>query len=89
MYFPGNELLSYRLRLASGLPAYTTRVSVERGKYQVGQAVDSPLGRIRISEVRSFSSGDTHPFDAELTPQQRQQIRGPFDVIRFVQDKEG
>ena len=84
MDFPKNELLAYRVRMALGLPTYTTRVSAERGKYRVGQAVDSPLGQLRITEVRAFNDGDPHPFDSELTPAQRRQIRGAFDVIRFM-----
>ena len=83
MDFPENELPEYRLRLSRGQPAYTTRVSAERGQYRVGQAVDSPLGRLRISEVKSHGAGDPHPFDSELTPGQRRQIQGAFDVIRF------
>jgi hypothetical protein len=83
MDFPKNELMAYRLRIALGLPTYTTRVSAERGKYRVGQVVDSPHGKLRIDEVHAFEGGSPHPFDRELTPGQRQQIRGAFDVIRF------
>jgi hypothetical protein len=83
MDFPENELFAYRLRLKLGVPTYTTRVSAERGKYSKGQVVDSPFGELVIDEVRSFNDGDPHPFDRELTPSQRKQIRGAFDVIRF------
>ena len=83
MNFPKNELRAYRLRMALGLPTYTTRVSSERGKYFVGQIVDSPLGKLRIEEVRAYNSWDKHPFHNELTSAQKAQILGAFEVIRF------
>ena len=88
MDFPKNELLAYKRRMAIGLPTYTTRVSAERGRYHAGQVVASPLGQLRITEVRAFNDGDPHPFDSELTPAQRRQIRGAFDVIRFTPNAE-
>lgn len=87
MNFPNNELAAYRNRLDFGLPTYTTRVSAERGRYHVGQIVSSPLGRLHIIEVRTFNEGDLHPFNDELTLDQRQQIHGVFDVIRFTENK--
>ena len=87
MNFPNNELAAYRNRLEFGLPTYTTRVSAERGRYHVGQIMSSPLGQLHIIEVRTFNEGDLHPFNDELTSDQRQQIHGAFDVIRFTENK--
>ena len=84
MEFPKNEWYKYRLRLAQGLPSYTTRVSSEQGKYKVGDVHSSPFGLIHIDEVRSYKQGvEKHPFYNELTNYQKGQILGNFDVIKF------
>ncbi|MFC1638711.1 hypothetical protein ACFL26_00385 [Patescibacteria group bacterium] len=52
--------------------AYTTRVSSEVGKYEVGNVLMTPWGRrVRVSEVREFSGVDNHPYLNELTEAQR------------------
>ncbi len=63
--------------------AYTTRVDREFGLYRVGQVFTTPLGVVEILEVTSYPAGALHPFDRHLTDEERAQIKGPFDVVKF------
>jgi len=89
MFFPVNELPDLRSRLADGKSIFTTRVSSEAGKYQVGQIHDSELGALRVISLQHFAQLSEHPFIAELTSDQTSEItrfldeRG-MDVVELV-----
>lgn len=67
--------------------AYTTRVSEEVGKYEVGNILETPWGRrVRVSEIQEHSGIDSHPFLEQLTDKQRESISaydGKYEVIKL------
>ena len=81
--FPSEEHSSLRSRLDGGQSVYTTRVGSERGGYQKGTLLDSPLGPLEVEEVRSLAAG-AHPFKSELTAPQRKELAGrEADLVKL------
>ena len=89
MFFPVDELPDLHSRLEDGKSIFTTRVSSEAGKYQVGQTHDSELGTLQVISLQHFARFDEHPFIADLTSAQAAEInryldeRG-MDVVELV-----
>jgi len=83
--FPVGEHSALKKRLAAGKPTFTTRISAEKGKHNVGQRFDTPWGdRVEVMKVQTGSSLDDHPFRDELTPAQQRLISGkPFDLVQL------
>jgi hypothetical protein len=83
--FPKREHLSIRERLAAGLPALTTRVSKERGRYTLGQILNTPWGdRVQITRIGKGRGYTKHPFLQHLTTGQRNAIRRrKYDLVEF------
>lgn len=79
IFFPVAELAELRARLQAGKTIFTTRVSSEAGKYQIGQLHDSDLGLLQVIGLQHFTHLDDHPFLSELTPEQKQEISTYLD----------
>ena len=85
--FPAHEHGQLRERLESGKDAYTTRIQQERGKYSVGQVLESPFGKLRVVSV--LPSRGKHPFEKDLTAGEKKQIGAyPFDLVRLTKQVE-
>lgn len=83
--FPKREHQHIQMQLAAGLPAVTTRIRQERGKYQPGQILRTPWGeRVQITRVNKGHGYTKHPFLENLTPGQRNAIRRhKYDLVEF------
>jgi len=86
MTFPKNEVEALRSRLQTKGFAFTTRVDAEQGKWRRDEVVESPLGKLRIVDVKTLGSLAKHPFLNELTPEQASMLvkHGKMDVIKFA-----
>lgn len=76
------ELKGLMGRLRMGRPIYIT--SNEKERYQVGELVKSPLGILKVEEVKVVDEVEDHPFLNQLTEEERALITAPFDVIRMT-----
>ncbi|HCC21859.1 hypothetical protein A2480_02170 [Candidatus Uhrbacteria bacterium RIFOXYC2_FULL_47_19] len=66
--FPPEEHASIQQQLEHFGFAYTTRVSDEAKKYEVGYVLDTPLNRrVRVSQIDIFKDIKEHPYLNELT----------------------
>jgi hypothetical protein len=83
--FPKREHQSIRERLAAGLPALTTRVSKERGRYTMGQILNTPWGdRVQVTRINKGRGYTKHPYLRHLTTGQRNAIRRrKYDLVEF------
>lgn len=83
--FPRREHEALRKRLAAGLPAFTTRIKRERGKYTPGQILRTPWGgRVQVTRITQGQGYTHHPFVDELSPGQRNAIRRhKYDLVEF------
>jgi len=80
--FPYEETEAYKDTLSRNGHAYTTRTDNEMGKYTAGFTLTSPLGKITIEDVKRLTG--RHPFDSELTDEQRKYLADKeYDLIRF------
>lgn len=84
--FPENEHASLQQRLDAGKEIYTTRISLEKGKYSKGQVLDSPFGKLRVVDVKQGKLKQ-HPFLGELTEGQKAEIGDhPFDLVKLEKE---
>jgi len=66
--FPPEEHASIQQQLDHFGFAFTTRVSDEAKKYEVGYVLDTPFGRrVMVSQVNTFRDINEHPHLKELT----------------------
>lgn len=72
--FPDEEYNSYKKRLDDDLIIYTTRVSDEVSKYKMDKEYDSCFGKLKVVYLEHFDNLDEHPFIAELTVAQKNEI---------------
>lgn len=72
--FPKDEYKQYLERLNNNLVIYTTRVSVEVGKYKLGEVYSSVFGDLKVISLKHYSSIEDHPFYAELNENQINEI---------------
>ncbi len=83
--FPKSEYASLQKRLDSENPIYSTRTREEKSAYSSGQLLNSPFGTLKVVEVKTFRSIKDHPFEKDLTDEQRERIKGKsFDIIKLV-----
>lgn len=83
MSFPIHELQTYRYRLSHALPTYTTRCTIEQGRYRIGQYVHSQLGILHILSITTYNHIHVHPFLSELSPKQITSITTPYNLIQL------
>lgn len=82
--FPDSEHKDLKKRLSKGEDIITTRVSDEQGVYERGQKYVAPWGvTLRVTKVKTFKDISKHPFESELTDEQKKEISKYkcFDVI--------
>lgn len=85
--FPLSEWTSVKHRLDALGDVYTTRVSIECGKYKSGDVVITPWGdTLIVDSVKRLHSVNEHPFLKELTTGQRRTISGytEIDLVHLV-----
>ena len=84
--FPARELPDLKKRYDSGSQIITTRVAKERNKYQVGQVLDSPLGRVKVVHVGNHNMIPQHPFHSRLSDSEKRVLEnhGKYDVVDLV-----
>ena len=88
MSFPQPELKDLWMRLEKNKPIITTRVEQEHNRYNVGDVVTSPLGKLRVTARESLDDVAKHPFHKELTAKQTALLRGkPYDVLTLEREK--
>ena len=88
MSFPQPELKDLWMRLEKNKPIITTRIEQEHNRYNVGDVVTSPLGKLRVTARESLDDVAKHPFHKELTAKQTALLRGkPYDVLTLEREK--
>ena len=89
--FPETEYNQIQEDLYRNGYCYTTRVSVEINKYEIGKTYKTPWGDyVKIDEKKRYMKLSDHPFYNELTGAQKKTIRSlsediskPYVVIKF------
>ena len=84
--FPPEEHEALKKQFETYGFAYTTRVSTEVDKYEVGHILETPWGRrVRVSEIIKCNSIDDHPYCDELNEKQKEEIAsyGPYHYIKL------
>jgi hypothetical protein len=88
MIFPENEITRLQIRLDKKSPIYTTRVSKEQGKYDIGNLVKTNISKtlLIVREITTITNINEHPFLNELSLPQKEEIVSydpPYDVIKL------
>ena len=81
--FPKSEQNDLKKRLKDDKEIYTTRVSDEQGKYEKDDILQSPLGKLKVKEVKTYKKLEDHPFIDELTDKQKKQIDEEYDLVEL------
>lgn len=82
--FPKEEYTGLQQQFEHFGFAYTTRVSDELEKYEVGNVLKTPWDRmVRVSSIERFDSLADHPFLNELTNQQKEEI-GSYEHFMVI-----
>lgn len=88
--FPEDERKALIERLEAGKNIFTSRMSAEKGKYQEGARLTSPLGALVVKRVQPLEKVEQHPFLSELTGGQKKQLAGhPFDLVELRKSASG
>jgi len=85
MSFPEHELESIRKRLSQGKSICTTRISVERGAYNLGDVVETPIGLLKVTmRTEMDDAWLDHPFQEELAIGLIRVLKGqPGDLLEL------
>lgn len=81
--FPVDELEDLKCRLDNNQIIYTTRVSSEVGKYKLDGEYESHLGKLKVVSFEHFDDIKDHPFIAELTVKQKDEINKYIEEAGF------
>ena len=82
MSFPTHELPVLHQRLCKGEHIVTTRCLDEFERYDVGDEVNTKLGVLTVTSIKSCKELSEHPYLDDLTEKERNLLSvGPFDVI--------
>jgi hypothetical protein len=83
--FPVSEHQSLKDRLSQEKSIFTTRISDEYDKYEVGQQLITPWGdEVAVMSIMKLDDLKSHPFYGELTDAQKSELRGhKFDLIEL------
>ncbi len=81
--FPKSELDSLMTRLNAGKSIFTTRIKNDRGEFNPGQLVDSPMGILQVQSSDQTTLKD-HPFYKDLSDKQKEKLsRHKLDIIKL------
>jgi len=82
--FPSNEYSELRKRLSHGKPIYTTRVSTEMGRYNIGNTFITPWNDVvKVTWTKIGKYPEDHPFKDSITKEQWK-IISKYDRYKII-----